>query len=281
MLTGTFRRHGGVMRPLVGIGIVVSAVFVPMAFFGGSTGEMYKQFAVTIVSAMMLSVFIALTFTPALCATILKPHNGTAQGRRQSMLGWLGTSFGGFFERNFGHVTNGYGGIVRFATGRPLMMMLVYGLLVGGMVLMFQRTPTAFLPEEDQGALLTIVQAPTGTTAEATEAILSRVSEYYTTAEAENVESVFSVRGFSFAGQGQNMGMMFVRLKEWDTRTSPEASAEAIGGRAFGPLMGGIREAMVIPIVPPAVLELGNSDGFSGILTAAAGQSLGQLLAAL
>ena len=276
----TRRSMDEISGALVGIGIVVSAVFVPMAFFGGSTGEMYKQFAVTIVSAMMLSVFIALTFTPALCATILKPHNGTAQGRRQSMLGWLGTSFGGFFERNFGHVTNGYGGIVRFATGRPLMMMLVYGLLVGGMVLMFQRTPTAFLPDEDQGALLTIVQAPTGTTAEATEAILSRVSEYYTTAEAENVESVFSVRGFSFAGQGQNMGMMFVRLKDWEERADPERSAQAIGARAFGPLMGGIREAMVIPIVPPAVMELGNASGFSAYLTAAAGQTHEQLLEA-
>lgn len=267
---------------LVGIGIVVSAVFVPMAFFGGSTGEMYKQFAVTIVSAMMLSVFIALTFTPALCATMLKPHDnhGHGAGRRMGAMAWLGTRFGNWFERNFGRITNGYMWLVRGATSRPLQMMIVYGLLIVGMVLMFQRTPTAFLPDEDQGAIMTIVQAPTGTTAEATEAIMQKVSDYFTTAEAENVESVFAVRGFSFSGQGQNMGMMFVRLKDWEERADPERSATAIAGRAFGPLMGGIREAMVIPIVPPAVMELGNSSGFSAYLTAAAGQTHEELLEA-
>ncbi|MFC0342043.1 efflux RND transporter permease subunit [Paracoccus niistensis] len=267
---------------LVGIGIVVSAVFVPMAFFGGSTGEMYKQFAVTIVSAMMLSVFIALTFTPALCATILRPHDnhGLSSGRRQGMLARLGNGFSNWFERNFGRVTNGYMRIVRVATAGPLRMMIVYGLLVAGMVLMFQRTPTAFLPDEDQGAIMTIVQAPSGTTAQATEAVLKKVSDYYTTAEAENVESVFSVRGFSFSGQGQNMGMMFVRLTDWEERADPEKSAAAIAGRAFGPLMGGIREALVIPIVPPAVLELGNASGFSAYLTAAGGQSHEELLEA-
>ncbi len=264
---------------LVGIGLVISAVFVPMAFFGGSTGEMYKQFAVTIVSAMLLSVFVALTFTPALCATILKPH---AQGhaRRQGWLGRLGTGFSNGFERVFSRLTGGYGSVVRVTTARPVRMMIVYGLIVAGMIFMYQRTPTSFLPGEDQGAIMTLVQAPSGTTAEATEAVLDRVSNYWTTAEAENVESVFSVRGFSFAGQGQNVGMMFVRLADWEERTAEGTSAEAIGGRAFGPLMGGIREALVIPIVPPAVLELGNSDGFSGILTAAAGQSHEELLAA-
>ncbi|MBB1498660.1 efflux RND transporter permease subunit [Paracoccus sp. MC1862] len=266
---------------LVGIGIVVSAVFVPMAFFGGSTGEMYKQFAVTIVSAMMLSVFIALTFTPALCATMLKPHHhGHSSGRRMGAMAWLGSRFSDWFERNFGRVTNGYMAIVRSTTARPWRMMIVYGLLLAGMVFMFQRTPTAFLPDEDQGAIMTIVQAPTGTTAEATEAVMDKVSDYFTTAEAENVESVFAVRGFSFAGQGQNMGMMFVRLKDWEERADPERSAQAIAARAFGPLMGGIREAIVIPIVPPAVLELGNASGFSAYLTASAGQSHEELLEA-
>ena len=278
---------------LVGIGLVVSAVFVPMAFFGGSTGEMYKQFSVTIVSAMLLSVVVALIFTPALCATLLKPYDHShdpdqqaaraksgRRGPRKGILARLGSGFSDGFERVFSRITNGYAAIVRAVTAGPLKMLIVYALIVGGMVVMYQRTPTSFLPGEDQGAIMTIVQAPSGTTAEATESVLENVSNYWTTAEADNVESVFSVRGFSFVGQGQNVGMMFVRLKDWDARTSPETSAEAIGGRAFGPLMGGIREAMVIPIVPPAVLELGNSDGFSGILTAAAGQSHEELLAA-
>ena len=275
----TRRSMDEISGALIGIALVVSAVFVPMAFFGGSTGEMYKQFAVTIVSAMLLSVFVALTFTPALCATILRPH-ARPGARRQGMLSRLGTGFGDWFERNFGRLTNGYSRIVRFATGHPVIMFVLYAAVVGAMVLMFQRTPTAFLPDEDQGAIMTIVQGPSGTTAEQTEAVLSKVSGYYTTAEAQNVDSVFSVRGFSFAGQGQNMGMMFVRLKDWEERATPDRSAAAIAGRAFGPLMGGIREAMVIPIVPPAVLELGNSSGFSAYLTASAGQTHEQLLAA-
>jgi HAE1 family hydrophobic/amphiphilic exporter-1/multidrug efflux pump len=159
-------------------------------------------------------------------------------------------------------------------------MMAVYGLLVGGMVVMYQNLPTSFLPDEDQGSLLTIVQDPPGPTAEATEAVMQKVAGYFTTAEAANVESVFAVRGFSFAGQGQNMGMMFVKLKDWSERKDLLASAAAIAGRAFGPLMGGIREAMVIPIVPPAVMELGNSNGFSAQLTAAAGQSHEELVQA-
>ncbi|WP_415393522.1 efflux RND transporter permease subunit [Paracoccus sp. SJTW-4] len=280
-LEATRKSMDEISGALVGIGLVISAVFVPMAFYGGSTGEMYKQFAVTIVSAMLLSVVVALVFTPALCATMLKPHaHSHAHAPRQGLLGRLGSGFGNWFERNFTHVTHGYVAIVRATTARPFRMILVYLLIVGGMVVLYQRTPTAFLPDEDQGALMVIVQGPTGTTAEATEAVMARVSEYFTTAEAGNVESVFAVRGFSFAGQGQNMGMMFVRLTDWSERPEPDQSAAAIAGRAFGPLMGGIREALVIPIVPPAVLELGNASGFSAYLSAAAGQSHEELLAA-
>jgi len=276
-LEATRKSMDEISGALVGIGLVISAVFVPMAFYGGSTGEMYKQFAITIVSAMLLSVIVALIFTPALCATMLKPHS---HGHRKGLMGRLGGSFGDWFERNFARVTHVYVAIVRATSARPFRMMLVYLLVVGGMVVLYQRTPTAFLPDEDQGSIMVIVQGPTGTTAEATEEVMTRVSEYFTTAEAGNVESVFSVRGFSFAGQGQNMGMMFVRLADWAARPDPEQSAAAIAGRAFGPLMGGIREALVIPIVPPAVLELGNSSGFSAYLTAAAGQSHEELLAA-
>ena len=188
----------------------------------------------------------------------------------------------GLFNRNFEKVAHRYESWVARALSRigRRVMLLLFGVIIVGVVAFFVKLPASFLPGEDQGAIMTLVQAPSGTTAEATEAVLDRVSNYWTTAEAENVESVFSVRGFSFAGQGQNVGMMFVRLADWEERTAEGTSAEAIGGRAFGPLMGGIREALVIPIVPPAVLELGNSDGFSGILTAAAGQSHEELLAA-
>ncbi|WP_346892152.1 efflux RND transporter permease subunit [uncultured Roseibium sp.] len=261
---------------LVGIGIVVSAVFVPMAFFGGSTGEMYKQFAVTIVSAMSLSVLVALIFTPALCATILKPHSEANKG----VIGRLAKSFGAGFEAAFGRLTSGYLAIVRGATKRIVRMLLIFAVLVGGMVFLYQRTPTSFLPDEDQGAVLVIVELPSGSTAEATEAVLDKVQKYWWSAEADNVSSIFAVRGFSFAGQGQNMGMMFVKLKDWSERIGPQNSVMAIAGRAYGPLLGGIREAIVVPIVPPAVMELGTSNGFSAVLQATAGQSHEDLLAA-
>ncbi|ALG90855.1 MULTISPECIES: efflux RND transporter permease subunit [Actibacterium] len=264
---------------LVGIGMVVSAVFVPMAFFGGATGEMYKQFAVTIVSAMGLSVLIALIFTPALCATVLKPqeHSG---GKRQGILSRMGTGFSNWFERNFGRLTNGYGGLVRRVTAGPLRMLVVYFLIVGGMVLLYQRTPTSFLPDEDQGALITIVQLPSGATAKATEKVLRKVEGYWATAEEENVESVFSVRGFSFSGQGQNMGMMFVKLKDWHLREESEDSVQAIAARGMGPLMGGIQEAIVVPFAPPAVMELGNSNGFTAYLQATNDKTHQELLEA-
>ncbi|MDO5620903.1 MAG: efflux RND transporter permease subunit [Paracoccus sp. (in: a-proteobacteria)] len=260
---------------LVGIGVVISAVFVPMAFFGGSTGEMYKQFAVTIVSAMTLSVFVAIVFTPALCATMLKPH---VHHKKQNMLGRIATRFSNWFERNFTALTNAYSWGVNKVTAGPLKMLVIFALIVTGMVVLFQRTPTSFLPDEDQGMLMTIVQLPSGATAEQTEDVLTRVQQYYSVQEAENVDAVFSVRGFSFAGQGQNMGMMFIKLKDWHDRARPDQSAQAIAGRAFGPLFGGIREAMVIPIVPPAMLELGNASGFSAFLQASGGQTHEELL---
>ncbi|MBZ4021673.1 hydrophobe/amphiphile efflux-1 family RND transporter [Rhodobacter sp. TJ_12] len=257
---------------LVGIAMVLSAVFVPMAFFGGSTGEIYKQFSVTIVSAMTLSVVVALIFTPALCATLLKPHSEAKGG----FANW----FGDRFERRFTRVTGGYGGIVKWVVSNPVKGLVVYAVLVAGMIVLYERTPTSFLPDEDQGVLMTLVQTPSGTTAAQTTKVVRQVEAYYRNAEAENVESVFSVVGFSFAGQGQNMAMMFIKLKDWSERVGPQNGAEAIAGRAFGPLMGGIKEAIVIPIVPPPVLELGNSNGFTAFLQARTGQTHEELLAA-
>ena len=266
---------------LVGIAMVVSAVFVPMAFFGGATGEMYKQFAVTIVSAMGLSVLVALIFTPALCATMLKPHsngNHVIGARRQGILAKLGTSFSSWFERNFSRLTRGYTALVGYVINRPLRMLVVYALIVAGMAVMYQRTPTSFLPDEDQGSLITIVQLPSGATAAATEKVLHKAEDYWLKGEAANSEAVFSVRGFSFGGQGQNMGLLFTKLKDWSVRTSAESSVKAIAERAFGPLFFGIHEAMVIPFAPPAVLELGTSNGFSAYLQATSGKTHEELL---
>ncbi|SOC08009.1 efflux RND transporter permease subunit [Rhodobacter maris] len=257
---------------LVGIAMVLSAVFVPMAFFGGSTGEIYKQFSVTIVSAMALSVMVALIFTPALCATVLKPH---AEAK-----GGIANWFGDRFERRFTRVTNGYGGLTRWVVANPFKGVVLYACLVAAMVALYHRTPTSFLPDEDQGVLMTLIQTPSGTTAAQTKKVVEQVEQYYLNAEHDNVEAVFAVVGFSFAGQGQNMAMMFVRLKDWSERPDPQDSAAAIAGRAFGPLMGGIKEAVVIPIVPPPVLELGNSNGFTAYLQARTGQTHDELLAA-
>ena len=264
---------------LVGIALVVSAVFVPMAFFGGATGEMYKQFAVTIVSAMGLSVLVALIFTPALCATLLKPHAHHG-AKRQGMLARLGNGFSDRFERVFGKLTRAYAAAVRKVTAGPLRMLAVYALIVAGMGWLFVSTPTSFLPDEDQGALFSMVQLPSGATAEATEGVLRKVEGYWLQGEAATVDSVFSVRGFSFSGQGQNMAMSFVKLKDWAERTTPDTSGGAVAQRAFGPLFFGINEATVVPFAPPAMLELGTSNGFSAYLTATGGKSHAELLEA-
>ncbi|EGJ20039.1 hydrophobe/amphiphile efflux-1 (HAE1) family protein [Cereibacter sphaeroides WS8N] len=251
---------------LVAIAMVLSAVFVPMAFFGGSTGEIYKQFSITIVSAMALSVLVALTLTPALCATILKRGHHTA---RRGPVGW--------FNRGFDATTRGYGGLVGRVVRRPVLMMVLFGVIVAGMVTLFQRTPTAFLPDEDQGVLITLIQTPSGATAERTLAAIKEVENYWLEKEGENVTAVFGVNGFSFAGQGQNMGIVFVRLKPWEERLRPDQSVAAMAGRAFPTFMG-MRDAMVFPIVPPPVLELGNSNGFTLFLQARQGQSHEELL---
>ncbi|MGP3698084.1 efflux RND transporter permease subunit [Rhodobacter sp. NSM] len=265
-VAATRKSMGEISGALVAIAMVLSAVFVPMAFFGGSTGEIYKQFSITIVSAMALSVLVALTLTPALCATILKRNHHAA---RRGPVGW--------FNRGFEATTRGYGGLVSRVVRRPVLMMVFFGLIVAGMVGLFQRTPTAFLPDEDQGVLITLIQTPSGATAERTLAVIKQVEDYWLEQESENVTSVFGVNGFSFAGQGQNMGIVFVRLKPWEERPDPGQSVAAMAGRAFPAFMG-IRDAMVFPIVPPPVIELGNSNGFTLFLQARQGQSHEELL---
>ncbi|MCD1620272.1 efflux RND transporter permease subunit [Salipiger marinus] len=263
----TRKSMGQITGALVGIALVLSAVFVPMAFFGGSTGVIYRQFSITIVSAMGLSVVVALTLTPALCATLLKPKHG--HQTRRGPVGW--------FNTGFDKLTGGYAGTVGAVIKRPLRMMVVYLALGYGMVFLFNNTPSGFLPNEDQGILMTLIQAPTGATAERTQEVVEQVEQHFLQNEAANVESVFGVVGFSFAGQGQNMGLAFVRMKDWEERTNPDQSVQAVAGRAFG-AFSQIRDAMVFPIVPPAVIELGNVSGFDFYLQAQGGQTHEQLL---
>jgi HAE1 family hydrophobic/amphiphilic exporter-1/multidrug efflux pump len=264
----THKSMGQITGALVGIAMVLSAVFVPMAFFPGSTGVIYQQFAITIVSAMALSVVVAITLTPALCASLLKPKG---HGPKRGPFAWFNTGFEG--------LTNGYTGTVRWSVRRPFRVFVVYLALAVGMALMFLRTPTGFLPEEDQGILFTLIQTPTGATAERTLDVLRQVENYYLNEESEVVESMFGVVGFSFAGNGQNMGIAFVQLRDWDKRTEPGQSVQALAGRAFGAFRR-IRDAQVFPVVPPAVIELGNVSGFDFYLQARGGQSHADLMAA-
>ena len=265
-LEATRKSMGQITGALIGIALVLSAVFVPMAFFGGSTGVIYKQFAITIASAMGLSVVVALTLTPALCATLLRNEHGHKS-----------RGLFGLFNRGFDWTMERYGWSVGWIIRKPLRMMVIYLCIGAAMVLLFLRTPTGFLPDEDQGIMFVLIQGPTGSTTERTDAVVEQVRQYFNANEAENVESFFGVSGFSFAGQGQNMGLAFVRLKDWNERPRPDQSVQAIAGRAFPAFMG-IRDAMVFPVVPPSVIELGNVSGFDFYLQARAGQPHEQLL---
>lgn len=238
---------------LVGIAMVLSAVFIPMAFFGGSTGAIYRQFSITIVSAMALSVLVALILTPALCATLLKPVSAEHHEKKSGFFGWFNTRF----DHSVNHYTNSVSGIVR-NTGRYL---IIYLLIVVGMAVLFLRLPTSFLPEEDQGVFLTMIQLPSGATQERTQKVLDQVTHYYLNNEKANVESVFTVNGFSFSGQGQNLGMAFVSLKPWEERNGEENSVEAVIARATR-AFSQIRDGLVFPFNMPAIVELGTATGF-------------------
>ncbi|HED2266629.1 MAG: efflux RND transporter permease subunit [Citrobacter freundii] len=238
---------------LVGIAMVLSAVFIPMAFFGGSTGAIYRQFSITIVSAMALSVLVALILTPALCATLLKPVSAEHHEKKSGFFGW----FNAKFDHSVNHYTNSVSGIVR-KTGRYLV---VYLIIVIGMAVLFMRLPTSFLPEEDQGVFMTMIQLPAGATQERTQKVLDQVTQYYLTNEKANVESVFTVNGFSFSGQGQNSGLAFVSLKPWDERSGEENSVEAVIARATR-AFSQIRDGLVFPFNMPAIVELGTATGF-------------------
>jgi len=256
---------------LVGIGLVLTAVLLPMAFFGGSTGVIYQQFSITIVSAMVLSVLVALIFTPALCATILKPvKKGEGHAPKRGFFGWFNRSF----ERGVKSYERGVVGMLRHKT--PFM--LAYAGIVVGMVWLFMSIPNAFLPEEDQGVLFAQVQTPAGSTAERTQVVVDNMRAFLLDKESDTVKSVFTVTGFNFAGRGQSSGLAFVMLKPWGER-SAQNTVFKLAERAQKHFSG-FRDAMVFAVVPPAVLELGNASGFDVFLQDRAGVGHEKLMAA-
>jgi HAE1 family hydrophobic/amphiphilic exporter-1/multidrug efflux pump len=250
---------------LVAIAVVLAAVFLPMAFFGGSTGVIYRQFSLTIVTAMALSVLVALIFSPALAATILKPGDPTKHeggGPLARFFRW----FNGWFERS----RVSYEGGVRKTIGGRKRAALAYALIFAVMGFIFWRLPTGFLPDEDTGAVFTLAALPSGATLPRTDKALETAQDHFIKNEKDNIVGVFTVGGFSFSGQGQNAGIAFIQLKPWDDRPGSKNSSKAIADRATAAL-GGYRDALIISVIPPAALELGNATGFDLQLVDAAG----------
>ncbi|MGZ0702396.1 efflux RND transporter permease subunit [Pseudomonas piscis] len=267
----TKKSMGQIQGALVGIALVLSAVLLPMAFFSGSTGVIYKQFSITVVSAMALSVLVALIFTPALCATMLKAvPQGEHAAEKRGFFGWFNRTF----DRSVKSYERGVGNMLR----HKIPYLLAYALIVVGMIWLFTRIPTAFLPEEDQGVLFAQVQTPAGSSAERTQVVVDEMRTYLLDKEKDTVASVFTVNGFNFAGRGQSSGMAFIMLKPWDER-STENSVFNLANRAQQHFFS-FRDAMVFAFAPPAVLELGNATGFDVFLQDRAGIGHEKLMAA-
>tara|TARA_R110002167_G_scaffold91352_2_gene245803 strand:+ start:821 stop:3967 length:3147 start_codon:yes stop_codon:yes gene_type:complete len=241
---------------LIGIAVVLSAVFIPMAFFPGSAGVIYRQFSVTIVSAMTLSVLVAIILSPALCATILKSHDKDA-AHGKSIVG-RGAAL---FDRGFDKLRSGYESVVQRIVRRRWIFAGVFALMLVALGMGYTSLPSSFLPDEDQGSVMTVVQLPAGATLQRTEDVMDDVWDYYSTAEADNVAGAMLVSGFGFAGQGQNVGMSFIRLNDWEERTAKKDSAASIVGRAFG-TFSQRTDASVFPVLPPPIRELGTASGF-------------------
>ncbi|MFA5589454.1 MAG: efflux RND transporter permease subunit [Lysobacteraceae bacterium] len=275
-LEATRKSMDQITGALVGIGVVLSAVFVPMAFMSGSTGVIYKQFSATIVSAMVLSVIVAIVLTPALCATMLKPlKKGESHDAGRGPL----ARFFGWFNRGFERTSGSYQRGVRGIIGRPWRFMAVFVAMVVVMAVMFVRLPSSFLPDEDQGVLMSMIQTPVGSTQQRTLESIERFEKHFLENEPDAVESVFSVQGFSFAGMGQNTGMAFVKLKDWSERTDPELSATAVAGRGMAALSQ-VKDAFMFVFAPPAMPELGVASGYAFYLKDNANQGHDALIAA-
>jgi len=254
----TARSMDEITSALIGIGLVLAAVFGPMAFFGGSTGVIYRQFSVTIASAMLLSVVVALILTPVLCASMLKP---VARGHEsaESAVFFLRPFFLGF-DRLFFRFRDGYVKLVGRALSRRRRYLAVFVLIVAALVFLFLRMPTSYLPDEDQGILFAQILMPTGSTLEQTQEVADAVRRYFQEHEQDAVESCLTVAGIGFSGRAQNNGLVFLKLKDWGVRQRPELKAKAVAARAMGALSG-IHNALVFIFPPPAVVELGNARG--------------------
>ncbi len=271
----TIKSMGQITSALVGIATVLTAVFLPMAFFGGSTGVIYRQFSITIISAMILSVLVAMILTPALCATLLKP---IPKGHTAGECGWF-CQFFRWFNKWFDWSRGKYEGIVGRSFGKPVRYLLIYGAIVVAMAVFFLRLPTAFLPDEDQGFIISLVQLPAGATKERTLKVIEQIERHFLEDEKETVETIITVTGFSFAGRGQNMGLAFVRLKDWELRHRPELRAQAVVGRAMR-AFSQIKDGLAFAVLPPAVVELGQANGFDFMLQDRAGLGHEKLLEA-
>lgn len=264
----TEKSMGEITGAILGIALVLTAVFIPMAFFSGSVGVIYRQFSITIASAMLLSVLVAVILTPALCAMMLKPSH---EGVVARYLGW--------FERGLGRTTGAYARSVRALVLRPLRMFALFGVLIATAYGLFTQLPSSFLPEEDQGVLMAQISLPAGANAARTQAVIDLVENYFLTQEEDAVESVFTTLGFSFSGSGENAAMGFIRLKDFDLRTDERLSASAVAQRAMGHFRQ-IRDAEVFVLAPPAIQGLGQTSGFTMYLEDTGNQGRDALTAA-
>ncbi|MBC7468714.1 MAG: efflux RND transporter permease subunit [Ramlibacter sp.] len=265
----TRKAMGQIQGAIIGVTVVLISVFVPLAFFAGSTGNIYRQFSAVMVASIGFSAFMALSLTPALCATLLKPVEAGHHHEKRGFFGW--------FNRGFSKTARGYESIVARMLGRAARYLVIYAAIIGVVVLVYTRLPTSFLPGEDQGTMLINVQLPPGATQERTRNVMEQVERYIL--KQPDVQSMVGVLGFSFSGQGQNAGLAFVTLKDWHLRPAASQSAEAIAGRAFGALSG-IRDAFIFPLSPPPIPELGNASGFTFRLQDRGGAGHDALLAA-
>ena len=268
-LQATRKAMGQISGAIVGITVVLVSVFVPLAFFGGSVGNIYRQFSAVMVTAILFSAFMALSLTPALCATLLKPVEAGHHHEKGGFFGW--------FNRGFARTAKGYEGVVARILKRAARYLFIYAAIVGAVVLLFSRLPTSFLPAEDQGTMLVNIQLPPGATQSRTLDVMKQVEAYML--KQPEVKSMVSVLGFSFAGTGQNAALAFITLKDWDERKGREHTAQSVAGRAFGGLMG-IRDAFIFPLSPPPIPELGTASGFSFRLQDRGGNGHQALLAA-
>ena len=268
-LEATKKAMGQISGAIIGVTVVLIAVFVPLAFFSGSVGNIYRQFSVVMVSSIAFSAFLALSLTPALCATLLKPvEAGHAHAK---------TGFYGWFNRGFSRTAKSYESVVSRLLKKAGRYLVIYAAIIAAVGVIYVRLPTSFLPSEDQGNILVNVQLPPGATLARTQSVMEQVEGFIL--KQPEVQGMVGVLGFSFSGQGQNAALAFVTLKDWSERKGPGQSAQALAGRAFGALMG-IRDAFVFPLAPPPISELGNATGFTFRLQDRAGKGHDALLAA-